>query len=122
MKTRNIALTAILLAVVMAACEPKPGTSRKDRSTGGTTEILIVTQNIDQWNGTIGDSIRHFFLDYQYGLPQPEAQNDLMHINQKISQTCSTNTSASLRWKLTPASKKPTPRPPSTFGLHHSVM
>ena len=83
MKTRNIALTVVFLALVMAACEPKPGTTRKDRSTGGTAEILIVTQNVDQWNGTIGDSIKHFFLDYQYGLPQPEAQNDLMHINKK---------------------------------------
>ena len=81
MKTRNIAMIAVVIAFMMAACEPQSGASRKDRSTGGTAEILVITQNIDQWNGTIGDSIRHFFLDYQYGLPQPEAQNDLMHIN-----------------------------------------
>lgn len=83
MKTRNIAMMAVVIAFVMAACEPSPRMTRKDRSTGGTAEILVITQNIDQWNGTIGDSIKHFFLDYQYGLPQPEAQNDLMHVNKK---------------------------------------
>ena len=74
-------MMAVILAFVLAACEPESRASRKDRSTGGTAEILVITQNVDQWNGSIGDSIKHFFLDYQYGLPQPEAQNDLMHIN-----------------------------------------
>jgi hypothetical protein len=79
---KNFIKTAIivLLAVVLASCEEqRPG--RKDRSMGGTAEILVVTQNDDQWKGRIGDSIRHFFLDYQYGLPQPEARNDLAHVN-----------------------------------------
>ena len=71
----------ILIAAVMTSCaQSKP--NRKDRSTGGTSEILVVTQNDDQWNGRIGDSIRHFFLEYQYGLPQPESRNDLAHVNE----------------------------------------
>ena len=80
MKTRNILMVVVMLSIVMMACEQKPKSSLKDRSTGNTTEILVVTQNDAQWNGVIGDSIKHFFLDYQYGLPQPEAQNDLLHI------------------------------------------
>lgn len=80
MKTRNILLAVIALALMMTACEEKTKSSLRDRSTGNMAEILIVTQNDAQWNGAIGDSIRHFFLDYQYGLPQPEAQNDLVHI------------------------------------------
>ena len=79
MKTRNIALVVIILSVMMMACE-QPNASRKDRSTGNIAEILVVTQNDNQWEGVIGDSIRHFFLDYQYGLPQPEEQNKLLHI------------------------------------------
>lgn len=71
----------MLLVVAMSACDEKPAVSRKDRSAGGTSEILVVTQNLEQWDGVIGDSIRHFFLDYQYGLPQPEAKNNLAHIN-----------------------------------------
>ena len=72
----------LMVAFLLTACEGEK-TGRKDRSAGGTAEILVVTQNDDQWNGMIGDSIKHFFLDYQYGLPQPEAQNDLAHINIK---------------------------------------
>ena len=76
----NFAAT-LLLVLAMSACDEKPATAKKDRSAGGTSEILVVTQNDEQWNGMIGDSIRHYFLDYQYGLPQPEAMNDLAHIN-----------------------------------------
>ena len=78
----NKHLTALIVALaLLAACSDKPRTTRKDRSAGGTAEILVVTQNDEQWKGMIGDSIRHYFLDYQYGLPQPESQNDLAHIN-----------------------------------------
>ena len=80
MKKRNIALAMVVFALLLTACEPKTRSSLKDRSTGNITEILVVTQNDNQWDGIIGDSIRHYFLDYQYGLPQPEAQNDLLHI------------------------------------------
>ncbi len=72
---------ALVLACLMAACADDPKMAKKDRSVGGTSEILVVTQNDEQWNGRIGDSIRHFFLDYQYGLPQPESRNDVAHIN-----------------------------------------
>ena len=64
----------------MVSCEESSG-NRKARSVGGTREILVVTQNPDQWDGTIGDSLRHFFLQDQYGLPQPESRNNLAHIN-----------------------------------------
>ena len=70
----------VMLACLMTACGDNSRSNKKDRSVGGTSEILVVTQNIDQWNGRIGDSLRHFFLDYQYGLPQPESRNDLAHI------------------------------------------
>jgi hypothetical protein len=73
-------MVAVILSVMMMACEHST-VSRKDRSTGNIAEILVVTQNEDQWSGIIGDSIKHFFLDYQYGLPQPEEQNKLLHIN-----------------------------------------
>lgn len=79
---KNAALSFVLLvACLLTACSEQPHRSNKDRSAGGTSEILVVTQNDEQWNGMIGDSIRHYFLDYQYGLPQPESQNDLAHIN-----------------------------------------
>ena len=74
--------TALIIAVafMMTACAENRNRSGKDRSTGGTAEIMAVLQSEEQWNGRIGDSLRHFFCDYQYGLPQPESRNELKHI------------------------------------------
>jgi hypothetical protein len=82
MKQHRILAWALFLAVVAAlpSCE-RTQTAKKDRSAGGTSEILVVTQNEEQWEGMIGDSIRAFFLQPQYGLPQPEPLNKLTHIN-----------------------------------------
>ena len=81
MKNYLIIAAAIIIAGMMSSCSEESKTSRKDRSVGGTSEILVVTQNPQQWDGTIGDSLRHFFLRDQYGLPQPESHNTLAHIN-----------------------------------------
>lgn len=70
----------LVFACIMASCTEETRTAKQDRSNGGTAEIMVVVQNDDQWNGRIGDSLRHFFMDYQYGLPQPEARNELKHI------------------------------------------
>ena len=74
-----VALAFLLLAC--AACGERDASPKKDRSAGGTSEILVVTQNPEQWEGMIGDTIRAFFLQPQYGLPQPEPLNKLSHIN-----------------------------------------
>ena len=73
----------VLLSVVLlfSACNRENAIGKKDRSAGGTSEILVVTQNDEQWDGMIGDTIRAFFLQPQYGLPQPEAINKLAHLN-----------------------------------------
>ena len=81
MKRHFNIIAIVALAVLVASCGDKSRTAKKDRSVGGTSEIMVVTQNDEQWNGRIGDSLRHFFLDYQYGLPQPESRNELAHIN-----------------------------------------
>jgi hypothetical protein len=82
MKTCIKIVAIILMISMMTACAENRNRSGKDRSIGGTAEILVVVQNDDQWNGRIGDSLRHFFCDYQYGLPQPESRNELKHIRE----------------------------------------
>ncbi|MCR5645339.1 MAG: DUF4837 family protein [Bacteroidales bacterium] len=77
---QSILLVALLM-IGLTACDMGGEKSRKDRSAGGTSEILVVTQNDEQWDGIIGDTIRAFFLQPQYGLPQPEALYKLTHIN-----------------------------------------
>ena len=69
------------MALLFVSCNEENVIGKKDRSAGGTSEILVVTQNEDQWEGMIGDTIRSFFLQPQYGLPQPEPLNKLSHIN-----------------------------------------
>lgn len=81
-KHSSISVLAVaFLLVAFTSCDFGKNGPRKDRSAGGTSEILVVTQNDEQWDGMIGDTIRAFFLQAQYGLPQPEALNKLSHIN-----------------------------------------
>lgn len=82
MKRKNTWAWVFLFAVLTTwtSCDTKDKTAKKDRSAGGTSEIMVVTQNDEQWDGMIGDSIRDFFLQAQYGLPQPEAISKLTHI------------------------------------------
>ena len=80
MKTYLKTALILVLAVVVTACAENNPRSGKTRSTGNTAEIMVVVQNPEQWEGRIGDSLRHFFCDYQYGLPQPEQRYDLKYI------------------------------------------
>lgn len=74
-------LAIALLLSAFTSCDFNSNTPKKARSAGGTSELLVVTQNDEQWDGMIGDTIRAFFLQPQYGLPQPEALYKLSHIN-----------------------------------------
>jgi hypothetical protein len=58
------------LFFLITSCETQE--PRTARSVGVTSEILVVTQNKEQWNGLIGESIRSYFGQPQYGLPQEE--------------------------------------------------
>ena len=80
---KNIIKTTIviLLLGLMASCSEESKTQTRDRSVGGTAEILVVTPTNQQWEGIIGDSLRSYFQRYQYGLPQPEAHHVLAHLN-----------------------------------------
>lgn len=51
-------------------------------STGGVNEILVVTNNIQQWEGEIGDSIRSNFSRIMEVLPIGEPQFKLVNVNE----------------------------------------
>ena len=72
---KNVIKTAIaiLMVGIMASC------SEEERSVGATSEVLIVVQDLKQWEGTIGDTLRSYFMANQYGLPQPEPHFRLAH-------------------------------------------
>ncbi|MBR5663351.1 MAG: DUF4837 family protein [Bacteroidales bacterium] len=81
MKKLQLFALIIVVLTIFASCTNKKNENRKDRSVGGTSEVLFVTQNDEQWNGQMGQAIRDFFEEEQYGLPQPEKNFRVAHIN-----------------------------------------
>lgn len=80
---KNISLIAAVLIslTLFSSCFNEDKEIKKARSVGGTSEILLVTQNDEQWNGAMGQAVRDFFEQEQYGLPQPEKNFKVSHIN-----------------------------------------
>lgn len=83
MKKLNLIAMIMILIMSLSSCvnEDKAKESRKARSVGGTSEILMITQNEEQWNGQMGQTVRDFFEQEQYGLPQPEKNFKVAHLN-----------------------------------------
>lgn len=52
----------------------------KPKSVGNTSEILVVVQNEEQWDFSIGEVIRKYLEQQQYGLNQAETTFKLSHI------------------------------------------
>ncbi|MBQ2853121.1 MAG: DUF4837 family protein [Bacteroidales bacterium] len=83
MKKLNLIAMIMILIVSLSSCvnEDKAKESRKARSVGGTSEILMITQNDEQWKGQMGQAVRDFFEQEQYGLPQLEKNFKVAHLN-----------------------------------------
>ncbi|MBP9993915.1 MAG: DUF4837 family protein [bacterium] len=79
-KINSIMLTVMVIGL-LTSCTEKTVKQSKDRSVGGSSEILFVTQNEEQWNGVIGEAVRGFFEAEQYGLPQPEKTFKVVNIS-----------------------------------------
>lgn len=77
--TFQVFLGVTLILLTLTHC--KEPTQRIARSVGATSEMLVVTQTEDQWNGLAGEAIRNYFGQEQYGLPQPEALFRIANIN-----------------------------------------
>jgi hypothetical protein len=60
------------MSVFTSSCR-KNDSFRMIRSSGGTLEILVVTDNKHQWEGSMGDTVRKFFTQQPLAMPQPEA-------------------------------------------------
>ncbi len=76
------ALLILSLVFLISACDEQSSSGIK-RSTGKTNEILIVTNTKDQWNGSLGDTLRAFFEQEMLGLPQAEPIFSTMNVSEK---------------------------------------
>ncbi len=82
MKKISLILAALFSLTSLFSCiDEKANEIKKARSVGGSSEILMVTQNDEQWNGQMGQTVRDFFEAEQYGLPQSEKNFKVSHIN-----------------------------------------
>jgi hypothetical protein len=68
----------LIFLLLLTSCSL--GESGLVSSTGSVNELLIVTNDKDQWEGALGDTIRTFFAAEQIGLSQPEPVFDLLNI------------------------------------------
>ena len=77
--SRFMHLTAcVLFFSIITSCTTTESGMRP--STGSVNELLIVTNDKDQWENTPGDTLRAFFGAPQIGLPQPEPVFDLLNV------------------------------------------
>lgn len=92
MKNKGFITVILILLTLLSSCDKNNSEVKKEsnkakkeikkaRSVGGSSEILMVTQNSEQWDGQMGQAVRDFFEQEQYGLPQPEKNFKVSHIN-----------------------------------------
>jgi len=74
------AVLILVMMVVMSSCTTTTSKHVKVRSIGKTSEILVVVENEQQWENSIGKTIRKYFGKDQDGLPQPEPLFDIAHV------------------------------------------
>jgi hypothetical protein len=71
----------LLVMLTTGGCQQKQDkTPKKEDSSGATLELLVVTDNKEQWKGSLGDTLRNFFSQIQTTLPQPEPRFTLAHL------------------------------------------
>ncbi len=84
MKKHVFYLVLLIISILsITSCEEDSKTKGKIASTGGANEMLIITQNNEQWNGESGDSIRAAFALEMPVLSIPETEFNLVNINEK---------------------------------------
>lgn len=73
-------ILSLFAVILLSACNGEKEV-KKERSVGGTSEILVVSQTLEQWEGAEGNAIRGYFTQEQYGLPQSEPIYKVTHVN-----------------------------------------
>lgn len=84
MKKQIIYLSLIVFGLLFfTSCNEEKKPLGKKASSGGPNEMLIITQNLEQWEGELGDSIRACFGQEMPVLSIPESEFNLVNINEK---------------------------------------
>ena len=87
MKKKKLFLTIFIGIIftasifILSSCESNP--TGLPHSTGKTLEMLIVTNNKEMWNNSIGKTIKNYFGQELIGLPQVEPMFTMFHLPQE---------------------------------------
>lgn len=68
------------LLLVGTSCTDSKNASNLPRSVGNTSEVLVVLQNQLQWDDQVGQGIKKYLAQEQYGMPQVEPLFKLSHV------------------------------------------
>lgn len=68
----------IVIMLLFSACTEQK--TAKPKSKGKTLEMLVVTNNKEQWNGSVGTQIKDFFGQEILGMPQSEPMFSFFHL------------------------------------------
>ncbi|MFA8449649.1 MAG: DUF4837 family protein [Bacteroidales bacterium] len=78
-KISRISILLVLSILILSSCKRRLK-GQKESSYGNTSEIMVVTDNRDQWESTIGDSTKSILAAPMVGLPQSEPHFKLMNV------------------------------------------
>lgn len=76
---KHLLLGALILMLLPACHNRREGLGS---SYGNTAEVLVVTDNTDQWQGAIGEAVKKKLGAPMVGLPQMEPEFKLMNVGQ----------------------------------------
>jgi len=65
-------MLVLFIAGFMFACNTGNKPAPKADASGGTLEILVVTDHVDQWESVLGDTVKNFFGQPVGNIPQAE--------------------------------------------------
>jgi len=74
----NLFSLSLIAIILLGACTETK--TNKPNSKGKTLEMMVVTNNKAQWNGSLGRQIKEFFGQEQLGLPQIEPLFTFFHL------------------------------------------
>lgn len=79
-KTGFLALIAVMIFLIQSCMDSQPGQGMLPNVSGSSGEVVVVIDK-GRWDGVLGEKIREAFASPIDGLPQSEANFDLVNIN-----------------------------------------
>lgn len=81
MKTKVfIQLALLIFGCSLFSCKDKGGSRAMQTAVSGATNEIMVILPKEQWDGPVGDTLKKFFEQDQFGLPQSEPIFDLINL------------------------------------------